>query len=137
MTSQRKPLTRTIRGGRPVFFRDPAIDRVLSMVITLASEHWALRERVLAMEALHVQRDTLAAGAVDAYEFTPEQERKLAAERRDFIGNLFRVLQEQVDVAASKSPKSRAIAARRPGVFGARVAALKKKAVRKSRKEQK
>lgn len=109
--SAKKPLRRTIRGGRPVFFKDPAIDKVLAMVVTLGSEFWALRERVLAMEALHVRQGSLGAGDVDAFEFSPEQEEKLAGERREFIENLFRVLQEHSQASADKAPtptKSRA-----------------------------
>ena len=51
MTHTRKPLRRTIRGGRPFFFADPAIDKILNMVVTLGSEVWALRERLAAASA--------------------------------------------------------------------------------------
>lgn len=126
--TDRKPLRRTIRGGRPVFFQDPAIDKVLAMVVTLGSEFWALRERVLAMEALHVRQGSLGTGDVDAFEFPPEQEEKLAAERREFIENLFRVLQEQAGGAADKAP-----AARKPPARKAR-AAVKSRSKTKRRR---
>ncbi len=100
----KKPLRRTIRGRRPVFFQDPAIDKVLAMVVTLGSEFWALRERVLAMEALHVRQGSLGSGEVDAFEFPPDLEEKLAVERREFIENLFRVLQEQSGHSAEQVP---------------------------------
>ena len=109
MTHTRKPLRRTIRGGRPFFFADPAIDKILNMVVTLGSEVWALRERLAAVEAIQERQGSLAAGEVDACEFSPAQEARLAADRKEFIENLFRVLQEQVDAA----PKGGA-------VFGAR-----------------
>ena len=109
MTHTRKPLRRTIRGGRPFFFADPAIDKILNMVVTLGSEVWALRERLAAVEAIQERQGSLAAGEVDAFEFSPAQEARLAADRKEFIENLFRVLQEQVDAA----PKGGA-------VFGAR-----------------
>ena len=128
----RKPLRRTIRGGRPVFFADPATDKVLNMGITLASEVWALRERVMAMEALQVRTGSLGATDVDDYDFTPEQEVRLGGERKEFIDNLFRVLQEQVEAAAAKSPSAREHVKRQPGVFGARVSAVSKKPKKKS-----
>ena len=108
--SERKPLRRTIRGGRPFFFRDPATDKVLNMVVTLASEVWALRERLAAMEAIAVHQGSLSVTALDDFEFSPEQETRLAADRKEFIDNLFRVLQEQVDDAlraARRKPKAR------------------------------
>ena len=127
----RKPLRRTIRGGRPMFFADPAIDKVLNMVITLGSEVWALRERLMAMEALQVRTGALGATDVDDYDFTPEQEARLGGERKEFIDNLFRVLQEQVETAAAKSPSAREHVSRQPGVFGARVSSVAKKPARK------
>lgn len=118
--NQKKPLRRTIRGGRPFFFADTAIDKVLNMVVTLGSEVWALRERLAAVEALQVQRGHLGGGEVDAYEFTPEQEARLATDRREFIDNLFRVLQEQVEAATERSASARELATGKPAVFGAR-----------------
>ena len=102
----KQPLRRTIRGGRPFFFQDPATDKILNMLITLSSEVWALRERLAAMEALQVRQGSLGANEVDDYDFTAEQETKLAADRKEFIENLFRVLQEQVDAARERRPAS-------------------------------
>ncbi len=128
----RKPLRRTIRGGRPFFFEDTAIDKVLNMVVTLGSEVWALRERLAAVEALQVGRGHLGADEVDGYEFTPEQEARLAGDRKEFIDNLFRILQEQVENVAAKSSGVRDAASGRPVVFGARGAKAKKQTTAKS-----
>jgi hypothetical protein len=130
MTSdnERKPLRRTIRGGRPFFFSDPAIDKVLNMTITLASEVWALRERLGALEAVQVRQGSLSPTEIDDYEFTPEQEERMAADRREFIENLFRVLQEQVDAASAKATAGGVKLDGKPPVFGARISALRKTA---------
>ena len=56
---------------------------------------------------------------MDAYEFTPEQDAQLASDRKEFIENLFRVLQEQVEVAATRSASARELASGKPAVFGA------------------
>jgi hypothetical protein len=125
--TQRQPLRRTIRGGRPFFFDDPAIDKVLNMVVTLASEVWALRERVAAMEGIGVRQGALSPGEVDDYEFTPEQEQRMGADRKEFIDNLFRVLQESVEAAVANSPKAQETLERRPGVFGARISSVASK----------
>jgi hypothetical protein len=122
--SDLQPLRRTIRGGRAFFFSDPAIDKVLNMVVTLAGEVWALRERLSAMEAIGVRQGSLSATEVDDYEFTPEEDARLGAQRREFIESLFRVIEEQVEAATAKSPKAAAQARRRPGVFGARISGL-------------
>ena len=124
--ANRKPMPRTIRGGRAFFFADPAVDKVLNMVVKLGSEVWALRERLAAVEGIQVRQGSLGQGEVDDYEFTPEQETALAAERKEFIDNLFRILQEQVDaVPATKS---------KPAAFGARISTLKTKLKTKLKK---
>ncbi len=104
--SELQPLRRTIRGGRAFFFADPAVDKVLNMVVTLAGEVWALRERLAAVEGIGVRQGSLAATEVDDYEFTPEQEERLGAQRKEFIESLFRVIEEQVEAAVAKRPKA-------------------------------
>lgn len=125
-SSQRKPLRRTIRGGRPFFFSDPAIDKVLNITITLASEVWALRERLSALEGVQVRQGSLSATEIDDYEFTPEQEERLGAQRRELIENLFRVLQETVDAAAAAS--GRGAGSGTGPVFGARISRVARSA---------
>jgi hypothetical protein len=132
MTDSSKPLPRSIRGGRPFFFDDPATDKVLNMVVTLASEVWALRERLAAVEGAQTKRGALATGEIDGWTFAPDDETRLAEERRAFIENLFRVLQEQVDSAAARSPAARRKASARPGPFGARVAAVARPRAKRS-----
>ncbi|MEN9526221.1 MAG: hypothetical protein RLY56_172 [Pseudomonadota bacterium] len=103
----RQPMRRTIRGGRPYFFADPAIDKVLNMVVVLASEVWTLRERLMAMEAIQVTRGGLKAGEIDRFEFKPDDEANLAAQRKEYIDSLFRVLAEQVDEARRSQPTAK------------------------------
>lgn len=94
--SSRQAMRRTIRGGRSYFFDDPAIDKVLNMVVVLGSEVWTLRERLAAMEAIQIKRRQLKSGEIDQFEFSAEDEARLASERKEFIDSLFRILQEQV-----------------------------------------
>ena len=101
----RRPMRRTIRGGRPYFFDDPAIDKILNMVVVLGSEVWTLRERLAALEAIQIRQGSLASGEIDAHDFSPEDEARLAGERKEFIDSLFRVLQVQVEEARTKVVK--------------------------------
>jgi hypothetical protein len=94
--SSRQTMRRTIRGGRSYFFDDPAIDKVLNMVVVLGSEVWTLRERLAAMEAIQIKRRQLKSDEIDQFEFSAEDEARLASERKEFIDSLFRILQEQV-----------------------------------------
>jgi hypothetical protein len=101
-------MRRTIRGGRPYFFDDPAIDKVLNMVVVLGSEVWTLRERLAALEAIQVRQGSLASGELDAHDFSPEDEARLAGERKEFIDSLFRVLQVQVEEPRTQPVKAKA-----------------------------
>ena len=103
----RRPMRRTIRGGRPYFFGDPAIDKILAMVVVLGSEVWTLRERLAALEAIQVRQGSLASGELDAHDFSPEDETRLAGERKEFIDSLFRVLQGQVEEVRTQAVKAK------------------------------
>lgn len=105
-------MRRTIRGGRPYFFDDPAVDKILNMVVVLGSEVWTLRERLAALEAIQIRQGSLASGEIDAHDFSPEDEARLAGERKEFIDSLFRVLQVQVEEARARGEKAKP--ARRP-----------------------
>lgn len=109
----RRPMRRTIRGGRPYFFDDPAVDKILNMVVVLGSEVWTLRERLAALEAIQIRQGSLASGEIDAHDFSPEDEARLAGERKEFIDSLFRVLQVQVEEARARGEKAKP--ARRTG----------------------
>jgi hypothetical protein len=91
--SERKPLPRSIRGPRPAFYADPAVDKLLSTVLQLAAEVWTLRERVAAMEAIARDRGALAPGEVDAHEFSADDEARLEAQRAEFLASILRPLE--------------------------------------------
>lgn len=134
-------MRRTIRGGRPYFFDDPAIDKILNMVVVLGGEVWTLRERLAALEAIQVRQGSLAAGEIDAHEFSPEDEARLGALRKEFIDSLFRVLQEQVEEArarGARQPVAPRVKARvtRPAVARKKPAGRKAPAGRKRRKKR-
>ena len=103
--SDRRPLPRTIRGGRPVFFADPAVDKVISMMLNLASEVWALRERLAAVEAIGRARGVILADEVDRHEFAATDAARLEGQRRDFIDGLLRAL--KVETPAASAPGRR------------------------------
>lgn len=83
------------KGARPVFFDDGgSLDAVLSIVTTLASETWALRERVDTLERLLVAKGTIGAGAVDAYRPDSSASDERAAEASAYVGRVYRVFDE-------------------------------------------
>lgn len=81
---------RTARGRRPRYFADPATDRLMSMVLTLAEELSVVRERLDTVERLLARTRTLPPGTVDQY--TPDDTAAKARSdaRRRFIERLLR-----------------------------------------------
>lgn len=70
------------------FFADPAIDRLMGVVMSLAGEVYVLRDRVRCMETLLVKAGTLQEGALDGFKPTAEQAQAAAADRDAFVAHL-------------------------------------------------
>lgn len=82
------------KGARPTYHEDPGLDAVISMVTTLASEVWVLRERVMTLETLLGEKRVIEPGAVDAHLATgTDAEARLGAARA-FVGRVLRVFYE-------------------------------------------
>lgn len=77
-----------------LFSNPPGTDRVLAMLLTLSGEVWALRERLAAWQAVAAQKGLLLESDVEAYQFTAAQLTQLAEQRKEFLGGLFRALDE-------------------------------------------
>lgn len=70
------------------FFDDPAVDRLLGMVMTLAGELWVLKDRQRVTELLLAEKGTLTVEDLDSYDPTPEEAARLAEERQAFVKSL-------------------------------------------------
>lgn len=70
------------------FFDDPAVDRLVGMVMTLAGELWVLKDRQRVTELLLAEKGTLTVEDLDSYEPTPEEATRLAEERQAFVKSL-------------------------------------------------
>jgi hypothetical protein len=82
------------KGARPSYHADPGLDAVISMVTTLTSEVWVLRERVMTLEALLAEKRAIEPDAVDAHLATgADAEARLGAARA-FVGRVLRVFYE-------------------------------------------
>lgn len=73
-------LPKSVRGKRPAFHEQASIDRLIAMVMALASEVSVLRDRLDTVEALGTQAGWLGPDAVDAY--VPGQPEREAREAR-------------------------------------------------------
>jgi hypothetical protein len=88
---------RTVKGRRPQFFEDPAIDQLHGMVMAMATEMAVLYERIDTMERVAAEkgvmlREELAQHRPDA---AAQQERE--AWRQRFLERLFYLYREDLD----------------------------------------
>ena len=88
-----KPVQKTIKGGRAAFFDSADTDRLLSMLMKLMSEHWALRERVLALETLLAEKNILPADAMESFVPTGSQDASWDQESFAFIQSVIEAAQ--------------------------------------------
>jgi hypothetical protein len=74
-----------------VFFDDPALDRLMGVVMTLASEQYVLRDRVQALEEQLVNAGHLSAASL-AEAPSPEKEARYQADADDFARTILEPL---------------------------------------------
>jgi hypothetical protein len=87
---------RRAKGRRPFFFDDPAVERVLSITMAVATELSVARERIDTLERLLVQHGVLAPDAVER--FTPDAAAVAARDAwgREYIARILRILDQDV-----------------------------------------
>ena len=86
----RIPLKARGRGNR--FFEAEGVDELISMVLELTAEVSTIRERQFVTERVLEHHDIHVGDAVDAYQLSPEEERRLADDRERLIGTVLRTL---------------------------------------------
>lgn len=90
-------IARVAKGKRPQYFSDPAIDKLLSMTVSLMEELSVTRDRLDAVERLLERKRTLRRGEIES--FVPDI---AAAAERDsrraaFIDRVMRVVQAELE----------------------------------------
>lgn len=90
MTAQQR-IPKTVKGKKSVFFKDPAVDQVMTFFIELLTEVSVLRDRVDTLEQLLHDKGVVARGAVDAYEHDAAGEARRAAERKALLERVMRM----------------------------------------------
>ena len=76
---------KAVKAGRPAFFSDPEIDRLLAIIVRLMTEHSVLTERVKTLEALLTQSGVIAEDALENFEPSEEQDAQWAQARFTLI----------------------------------------------------
>lgn len=93
-----------VRGARPAFHDQPAIDRLVAMVLALTGEVSVLRDRLDTVEALGQAAGWLGASAVDGY--VPDLARRTVREarREAMLARIFAVMQQEIAALEGGDP---------------------------------
>jgi predicted nucleic acid-binding Zn-ribbon protein len=83
------------KGKRPVYFDEPQIDKLLTVIVALTGEVSVLRERLDTVERLLATKGILSPAEIEAYQ--PDEQVAQAREqwRTEYIARVLRVLQEE------------------------------------------
>jgi hypothetical protein len=99
---QGRALPSKAKGARPVFFDDGgATDGVIAIVTALASELWAVRERLDSLERVLAAKGTIAPDAVEGYRPDSAGADERAAEAAAYVSRVFRVFEQMREETAA------------------------------------
>jgi hypothetical protein len=95
MPNQKVP--RTIKGKRPAFHEQSAIDRLIAMNLALVSEVSVLRDRLDTFERLALSHGWLSEGAIDAYQAPLDVIKAREATREGLVERVFHIMREEIE----------------------------------------
>ena len=105
--SDKPKLARAPSGKRPQYFTDPATDRLLSVVMTLAAELSVVRERLDALERVLGESGTIARGAVDTFEPDDAAVAERNEARAAYISRIMRAVEMEIaEINAGSNARS-------------------------------
>ncbi len=70
------------------FFDDPAVDRLLGIVMSLAAELWVVKDRQHVLESLLGDKEIVALAELDTFQPDEAHAARIAAERQAFVKSL-------------------------------------------------
>jgi hypothetical protein len=85
------------KGKRPYFFEDPAVERVLAMLMVVTQELAVTRERLDTVERLLEQHGALKRAEVESYEPDPTAATERAEWSRAYIARVLRIVQQEME----------------------------------------
>ncbi len=100
-------LPRRARGPKPQFFRDPAMDHMMAMIIALTGELSVALERHDTLERLLDDRGLVPRRNVEDYRPDDATEAERFKRRDDLIARVFHVLHEQAEIAETMGKSAR------------------------------
>ena len=87
------------KGKRPFFLDDPAVERVLSVTMAMATELAVTRERLDTVERLLEQKKSITKKNIDNYVPTDEIAKERQEWQSDYIARILRIFHQEISAA--------------------------------------
>jgi len=88
------------KGGRPYFFDDPAVERVLNISMAIATEVAVVRERMDTIERLLEAKGILHQSEIEAFIPTDAQAEERQLWHARYAARIMRIIQQEVEAVA-------------------------------------
>lgn len=98
---------KTIKGKRPEFYETPGVDYLMHMVMVLAQELSATRDRLDSIERLSEDGKPATPGNIEAYSPTQLVLEEREARRQKLLENLFSVMDQEAAEISNQDTKER------------------------------
>lgn len=85
-------VNRVAKGRRPVYFNDPAVDKLMAILLSVIEELSSCRDRIDALERLLESRGVVEQEDVENYQPDSVAEAERSARREAYIGRVMRVV---------------------------------------------
>jgi hypothetical protein len=92
------------KGKRPQYFDDPAIDRILSILLAVVGEVAVLRERLDTVERLLDAKGTLSRADLETFEPDREAAYQRGLSTKEYIARVMRGVQQDMEAMADVEP---------------------------------
>lgn len=90
------------KGERPYFFDDPAVERVFSITLAVATEVAVMRERLDTIERMLEAGQPVTKAAIDAFRPDNDAGRERQMWHAEYISRIFRIVHQELE--ALKNP---------------------------------
>ena len=94
------------KGKRPYFFKDPDIERVLSVTMAVAGELAVLRQRLDTIEELLAERGSISKTDIEAFVPSAAQQEARGRWNQEYLARILRIIQQEREALAQPEEPS-------------------------------
>ena len=90
-------IDRVAKGKRPLYFHDPATDKLMAIVLSLVGELAVTRDRLDALERLLESQSTISREALDGLALDADAIEERDRNRREYIRRVMRIVTMELE----------------------------------------